>query len=170
MECYIGQVLLVPYTFAPIGWLSCEGQMLPIQGNETLFSLIGTTYGGDGQTNFALPDLRGRTPIGWGTSAEGTQYQMGSKGGCERVALDVSAMPPHSHAVRSAGAAPNSNSPAGHALAENVRIYDKAATSLAAMSAAACGASGGGQQHNNMQPYLPLKWIIATEGLYPQPS
>ncbi len=170
MECYIGQVLLVPYTFAPVGWLSCEGQILPIQGYETLFSLIGAMYGGDGQTNFALPDLRGRTPIGWGTSAEGTQYQTGWKGGCEKVALDVTTMPAHSHAVRSSGAAADSSSPAGRALAENVRIYDKAATSLAAMSPAACGAAGGGQQHNNMQPYLPLKWIIATEGIYPQPE
>ncbi len=170
MECYIGQILLVPYTFTPVGWLSCEGQILPIQGYEALFSLIGATYGGDGQTNFALPDLRGRTPIGWGTSAEGTQYSLGLKGGCERVALDVTTMPAHSHAVRSSGAAADSSTPTGRALAENVRIYDKAATTLAAMSPATCAAAGGGQPHVNMQPYLPLKWIIAIEGLYPQPA
>lgn len=167
MECYIGQVMLVPYIFAPEGWLDCDGRMLNISQYDALFSLIGTIYGGDGTTTFALPDLRGRTPIGTGASSPfGTAYRIGDRGGCETVALDAAALPAHSHELHAATAPGTQKSPANAALAGGKMIYADGGSPPVAM-APACTPAGMNQPHDNMGPYLPLKWIIAVDGIYP---
>jgi microcystin-dependent protein len=166
MDCFIGQLLLVPYTFEPVGWLPCDGRLLPIQQYDALYSLVGATYGGDGMTNFALPDLRGRVPICIGTNpATGTTYSMGQKGGCETVALSYNAMPVHTHAMQAAASA-TATSPANAALAGGPAIY-AAGTSTPVAMAAASTSAGQNQAHENVGPYLPLRWIIAVEGMYP---
>ncbi len=170
MECFIGQLLLVPYNFAPVGWLPCEGQLLPISQYDVLFSLLGTTYGGDGQTNFALPDLRGRTPIGTGASPQfGTSYSIGQSGGCETVALNLNSMPAHSHGFRTAAVTGSQKSPANAALADGPTIYS-AGTSAPVALAPSCTSTGQNQPHENVGPYLSLRWIIAVEGIYPTPE
>jgi len=167
MECYIGQVMLVPYTFAPEGWLECDGRLLNMVQYNALFSLIGNTYGGDRVTTFALPDLRGRTPIGTGMSPQfGTAYQTGEPGGCERVALNAANLPAHTHGLKAATAAGTQKSPAGAALAAGKLIYADGGWPPVAM-APACTPAGMNQVHDNMGPYLPMKWIIAVDGTYP---
>ncbi len=166
MEAYIGQLLLVPYNFAPVGWMSCEGQLLPIATFDALFALIGTKYGGDGVNNFKLPDLRGRTPVGAGRAATGTPYPIGQSGGCETVAIGAQGLPAHTHPVRVAGAPASSHSPAGLLPGDGPAIYSSVAPG-AAMAPAACSTSGGGAAHENVGPYLPLRWMIAVEGIFP---
>jgi microcystin-dependent protein len=164
MEPFLGEIRLVAFSFAPRGWAFCAGQLLPINQNQALFALLGTTYGGDGRTTFALPDLRGRVPLGAGQAATGSGYELGSSGGQEAVKLRPAELPAHSHAVRASSGvsttrSPKDGVPAGggaYAPTPNVR-----------MSAAMIGRSGGGQAHDNRQPYVSLNYIIALEGIFP---
>ena len=167
---YLGQLMLFAGTFAPKGWALCNGQLLAIQQNAALFSLLGTFYGGNGTTNFALPDLRGRVPLHQGTLAGGSTYVMGQSGGVESVALLVSHLPPHVHSVTGTPATASSQpatqtDPEGHVFA--VPTDGSLAYSPTAAGAAVTSATGLNQAHSNIQPYLSLNICIATVGLYP---
>ena len=169
MDPYIGEIRMFGGNFAPNGWALCNGQTLSIAYYSGLFSLIGTTYGGDGITNFALPDLRSRIPIHKGNFA-GTVYQLGEAAGAEVVTLTTQQIPAHTHTLQ-AGVNGEYNAPAGHVWASwPGRQYTDASTGLQPLSAEALSASGGGQPHNNMPPFLVVNFIIALEGIYPSRS
>jgi microcystin-dependent protein len=160
---YVGEIRMFAGTFAPQGWMFCDGQLLPIAESETLFNLIGTTYGGDGQSTFALPDLRGRIPIHLG----GT-HVLGAAGGTETVTITVREMPAHTHALNASGdPADPLSSPAGSLLADTglSNIYDPAFA--VAMSTQAVGTNGGSGPHDNMAPYQCLSFIISLFGVFP---
>lgn len=160
---YVGEIRMFAGNFAPAGWMFCEGQLLPISENETLFQLIGTTYGGDGQSTFALPDLRGRVPI-----HQGSGYILAETGGVETVTLTTSQIPAHSHPAlassdnaQDAGAQNNVLS-----TATSMDIYINDAVNQV-MSPTSIGATGGSQPHNNFQPYLCVDFIISLFGIFP---
>lgn len=171
-DAYIGEIRMFGGTYAPVGWALCDGQLLPIAQYETLYALIGTTYGGDGQTAFAVPDLRGRLPVHAGTNPKtGTAYTRGQAGGAETATLALQHLPAHSHDARcqtnSGGSATPTN--AYWAKPTNGSQY-QAATAASAMMSPGTTLAGGGQAHDNVMPYLPLNFIIATEGFWPSPS
>jgi microcystin-dependent protein len=160
---YIGEIRMFAGNFAPAGWMFCEGQLLPISENETLFNLIGTTYGGDGQNTFALPDLRGRLPVHFGNG-----FVLAETGGVETVTLTVQQIPAHSHAMLAATGPGTANAPNSNvtAASPSVTLYvqDVPDTNL---SPNATGADGGSQPHNNFQPYLCVDFIISLFGIFP---
>lgn len=173
---FLGQITLYPYNFAPLGWALCEGQLLPISQYTALFSLLGTQFGGDGRTNFGLPDLRGRVAIGQGQGPGLSSYAMGEVFGTEAVALTTATSPFHSHAFPAVAGAATTNAPAGAlpaeghlsgrgAVAVNAYAAPGPAVNLAAGQVAA--ASSAGVAHNNLQPYLTLNWCIALQGVFP---
>lgn len=167
MEAYVGEIRIFGGNFAPVGWAFCDGQLLSISENELLFSLIGTTYGGDGQTNFALPDLRGRLPIHQGQSTSGTIYTLGERGGTESVTLSPTHLPPHSHPVM---ASPNSGdlgSPQDATWATKNQQYSADVNPSNTLHPQIIGSAGGGQPHDNMMPSLAVNYIICLSGLYP---
>lgn len=168
---YVGEIRMFGGNFAPAGWMFCEGQLLPTSENETLFQLIGTTYGGDGESTFALPDLRGRLPIHMGTGGTGTPYALAESGGVEEVTLTVQQIPVHSHSVLASTNSGNASQPANNVTAQNasVSIY-RAQSPVAQMNAAAIGPSGGSQPHTNFQPYLCVDFIISLFGIFPTPT
>ena len=173
-EPFLGQIILVGFNFAPVGWHFCDGTLLPIQQNTALFSLIGTYYGGNGTTNFALPDLRSRVPVGFGQGNGLSPYQIGQITGVENVTLQASQMPQHSHLIN-ADSAPTTpvQSPANNYLAagtasgRSADIYSASLTHPATLNAGAVALSGGNQPHTNIQPVLGLNYIIALQGVYP---
>jgi len=154
--------------FAPVGWAFCNGQIIPIDQNDALFNLIGTTYGGDGQTTFALPDLQSRVPIHVGPG-----FALGQSGGTESVTLTTSQIPAHNHVPQAQAAGGVNSSPANAFWAEpgsgGGTIYDNAAPSLA-MSPAAIGSAGGSQPHDNMVPFLVINFILSLFGVFPSQS
>jgi microcystin-dependent protein len=160
---YVGEIRMFAGNFAPAGWMFCEGQLLPIAENETLFQLIGTTYGGDGQITFALPDLRGRIPV-----HHGAGYTLAQTGGQEKVALTVQQIPPHSHAFVASADNAAQASPAARTLAHTnaINLYSATAPNVG-MAAQAVSNAGGGQAHDNMQPYLCVNFIISLFGVFP---
>lgn len=167
-EPYIGQIMAFGGNFAPQGWALCDGSLLPISQYDALFSLIGATYGGDGQTTFALPDLRGRAALHQGQGPGLSSYSLGQNGGVEAVTLTVSQAPPHSHPVLGHSGAGDSPHPAGAVWAgSTVALYTAGAAANAAMSASSISPSGGSQPHDNMLPFLTLNFCIALEGIYP---
>jgi microcystin-dependent protein len=166
-EPFLGELRLVPFAFAPRGWALCAGQLLPINQNQALFSLLGTYYGGDGRTTFALPDLRGRVPLGAGEAPGGSTYELGSAGGQEVVKLTTGQLPSHTHAARGWSGAAATKKPAGGVPAGGGAY---APSQDVKMSAAMIGRSGAGQAHDNRQPYLSLNYIIALHGIYPARS
>jgi len=168
-EPFLAEVRIVGFNFAPRGWAFCDGQILPINQNQSLYSLLGTTYGGDGRTSFALPDLRGRTPIHVGRSNGGESHQLGSKSGEETHTLSVSEMPQHAHSLSASRDQGTADIPrAGQVLARSARdVYRDQVTSLTPLIPAAITHVGGGQAHENMQPYLALNFCIALQGLFP---
>ena len=167
-EPFLAEIMIVGFNFAPRGWAQCNGQILPINQNQSLFSLLGTTFGGDGRTSFALPDLRSRTPIHIG-SINGTTHNLGQKGGAENVALLESDMPAHDHTARASTDTGNVLLPVDQVLAVSPNQFYRSPTprSLVAMDAAEVADTGSDQAHNNMQPFLTLKYIIALSGIFP---
>lgn len=168
---YIGEIRMFGGTFAPLGWEFCNGQLLQISENDTLFTLIGTTYGGDGESTFALPDLQGRLPIHQGPGPGLTSRQLGETGGAEEVTLTLQQIPSHTHPLsgsRASGSQPNL---AGAQLASSGQLRPYVAAdpdvNLAAQSVAG---TGGSQPHTNMQPYLCVSFIISLFGVFPQPN
>lgn len=165
---YVGEIRMFAGNFAPAGWMLCEGQTLPISENEVLFQLIGTTYGGDGQETFNLPDLRGRVPIHMGTGSDGITYQQGETGGVEDVTLTVQQIPVHNHALLASTAEGTQNSPADSlpAASPSVTMYVEGSTTTS-LSANTMTAAGGSQPHTNFQPYLCVNFIISLFGIFP---
>jgi microcystin-dependent protein len=164
---YVGEVRMFAGNFAPAGWMFCEGQLLPISENETLFQLIGTTYGGDGQSTFALPDLRGRIPV-----HQGNGFVLAQQGGAEEVTLTVNQIPGHTHAFTAVGGAKGGQiSPAGNLPAQsfNVTPYINDVPT-GNFNANAVGSIGGSQPHTNFQPYLCINFIISLFGIFPSPT
>ncbi len=165
---YVGEIRMFGGNFAPAGWMFCEGQLLPIAQNETLFSLLGTTYGGDGQSTFALPDLRGRLPI-----HQGNGFTLAQNGGSEQITLTTQQIPTHSHALLATGNTATSFAPAGQVFAAStgatVSPYG-ADNPLTQLSPQMVGAVGGSQPHNNFQPYLCVDFIISLFGIFPSPT
>ena len=159
---FIGEIALVGFNFAPNGWALCDGSLLPIAQNTALFSLLGTQYGGDGITNFALPDLRGRAPIHFGAGTALSPREIGERGGAEVVALTKAQLPPHTHSEPAAGRR-TSGQPTGRAPAIG-GDYGRPSTTA---KMAPTGPVGGGQPHENMPPFLVMNYIIALFGIYP---
>lgn len=168
---FVAEIRIFPFNFAPRGWAWCDGQILPLSQNTALFSLLGTTYGGDGKSTFALPDLRGRTPLGWGQGPGLSLRDLGEAGGASTVTLIEAEMPAHSHALNGTSAAGNQGSPAGALWAQSrhgrtvERLY--AATTGGVMAASALAPTGGDAAHDNRQPYLTFYFAIALQGVFP---
>jgi len=164
---FVGEIRLFAGNFAPLGWMFCNGSLIPISENETLFNLIGTTYGGDGQQTFALPDLRGRLPMHQGGGPGLSNHQLGELGGAETVTLSSGQMPSHSHALRAASSLASLGAPVGAVLAKTAaKSFDNGLPSVV-MAAGAVGPAGGSQPHSNMAPYCALNYIIALFGIFP---
>lgn len=163
---YVGEIRMFGGNFAPAGWMFCEGQLLPISENETLFQLIGTTYGGDGQSTFALPDLRGRIPM-----HQGNGYILAETGGVEEVTLTTGQIPSHSHGLIATSTPGTQSSPAGNRLAQsrNIVPYINEAPN-GTFRGTAVATTGGSQPHTNMQPYLCVNFIISLFGIFPSPT
>jgi microcystin-dependent protein len=165
---YVGEIRMFAGNFAPAGWMFCEGQLLPISENETLFALIGTTYGGDGESTFALPDLRGRIPI-----HQGNGFILAETGGAEEITLTVNQIPFHSHPLLASSATASSTDTAGNVGARvtvaGVFLYGTDLP-LQPLSPLAVGSTGGSQPHTNFQPYLCINFIISLFGLFPRQS
>jgi microcystin-dependent protein len=164
---FIGQITMFGGNFAPFGYAFCNGQLLSIAQNTALFALIGTTYGGDGQTTFGLPDLRGRVPVHQGQGPGLQSYVIGQNGGTETVTLITSQVPAHSHTLAANSNPGDSSSPANSFFAAvSSSIYSSSAPN-AQMNAAAVGLAGGSQPHDNMLPFLVINFIIALQGIFP---
>lgn len=165
---FIGEVDLVAFNFPPAGWAFCDGSLVPIAENQALFSLIGTTFGGDGQSTFALPDLRGRRALGMGQGPGLSPYVLGQSGGEEQVSLTVGQIPAHSHTFFASAAHGNSLQPGGNywASASQVNLYSTNSSHVA-MAPPAIGMTGGGQPHDNRSPYLVMNYIISLFGIFP---
>lgn len=168
---YIGEIRMFGGNFAPVGWAFCDGRLLPISENEALFILISTTYGGDGETTFALPDLRGRFPIHMGTGPSGNTYVLGEPGGVETVTLTTQQIPSHTHQVLASLNNGNSNTPTGAtwATAGGINLYVPLSEDpdIAPLSATAVAQTGSNQPHSNMQPYLAVNFILSLFGIFP---
>lgn len=158
---YLSEIRSVSFNFAPKGWALCNGQLLPINQNQALFALLGTTYGGDGVVNFALPDLRGRVPIHFDNF-----HNLGQKAGEENHTLTLAEMASHAHVVSASNADPDQGLPTGNMWAKGSGAYSSAAAD-SSMNPGSLGNAGGGQPHSNTQPYLVLNFIIALQGIFP---
>jgi microcystin-dependent protein len=165
-EPFLSEIRIVSFRFAPRGWAMCNGQLLPISQNQALYSLIGTTYGGDGQSTFALPDLRGRAPIHMGDGPGLRRRDIGETGGSERVTLLVDHLPPHRHAIRASSGQANRSAPRRNVLAAG-GSYTTRPDKQTVMDARMVDLEGGGEAHDNMPPFLALNCIIALSGIYP---
>jgi microcystin-dependent protein len=159
---YVGEIRMVGFNFAPNGWAFCNGQLIPITTNETLFNLIGTTYGGDGQSTFALPNLQSRVPIHIGSG-----YTLAQMAGEESVTLTTSQMPAHSHVPLANSGPGTQTSPANGFWAASTATPYSATSPSAGMAGSAVGNAGGNQPHDNMLPYLAINFIISLYGIYP---
>jgi len=159
---YVGEIRIFAGNFAPAGWMFCEGQLLPISENVTLFQLIGTTYGGDGQSTFALPDLRGRLPL-----HQGNGFVLAETGGAEEVTLTVSQIAAHTHPLVASSGAADSTDPTGRVIAKPDKNLYRSGAAASPMSVQAVGSAGGNQPHTNFQPYLCVDFIISLFGIFP---
>ncbi len=163
-EPFLAEIRLMSFTFAPRGWALCDGQLLPINQNQALFSLLGTTYGGDGRVNFALPDLRGRAPIHFGNG-----HTLGERGGEQSHTLSVSELPAHTHALNASSAEADTPIPGNDLLARtrNEIYAPLSPTNTSAMAPGTVANAGGSQAHSNMQPFLTISFCIALQGIFP---
>ena len=165
---YVGEIRMFAGNFAPAGWMFCEGQLLPISENETLFQLIGTTYGGDGESTFGLPDLRGRIPI-----HQGNGFILAETGGAEEITLTVNQVPAHGHPFLASAVTGTQITPAGNlpANSQNITPYiNQSPNASAAFNAGVITPVGGSQPHTNFQPYLCIDFIISLFGIFPSPT
>jgi microcystin-dependent protein len=167
-EPFLSEVRIMSFEFAPKGWALCNGQLLPINQNQALFSLLGTTFGGDGRVNFALPDLRGRTPIHVGSG-----HTLGERGGEQAHTVSIAELPTHTHVLNASSQTANASppSPTNNILASSdPALAYGSPTSLVAMNAGMVTNIGGSQAHLNMQPFLTLSFCIALQGIFPSPT
>lgn len=168
-EQYLGEIRMFAGNLPPRGWALCNGQLLPINQNQALFSLLGTTYGGNGQSNFALPDFRGKVPVHFGQGPGLSDYSLGQTGGSETATISISQMPAHNHQVTAVTVEGNQNSPAGNLPANTKNLDQEYSTSAAdtTMNAAMIGYTGGGQAFSIKAPTNTVTFIIAISGIYP---
>lgn len=166
-EPFLSEIRIMSFAFAPKGWAMCNGQLLPINQNQGLFSLLGTTFGGDGRVNFALPDNRGRVPIHVGNS-----HVLGEKGGEQSHTLSISEIPQHNHSANAMNITGTASVPANNLMLANSGNYDayRPGTSLTTLQSNTIGNTGGSQAHLNMQPFLTLNFCIALQGIFPSPT
>jgi microcystin-dependent protein len=164
-EPFLAEIRLMSFGFAPKGWALCNGQLLPINQNQALFSLLGTTFGGDGRVNFALPDLRARVPIHVGSG-----HTLGERGGEQAHTLSIAELPQHSHLVNASTATGNTPLPANNVLADTPSQVYAPAANLTALASGTVSNTGGSQAHLNMQPFLTLSFCIALQGIFPSPN
>ena len=168
-EPYLAEIRIMSFNFAPRGWAQCNGQLLPIAQNQALFSLLGTTYGGDGRVNFALPELRGRAPIHVDFQS-GSQFPLGGRSGAETVTLTTAELPSHTHQLNGSNQPETQTATSGNYLAthaSNNAYAPPTSPNLTTMISNEVTNTGGGQGHNNMQPFLVLNMIIALQGIFP---
>jgi microcystin-dependent protein len=168
-EPYIGEIRMFGGNFAPNGWMFCDGQLLPISENDALFTLIGTTYGGDGENTFALPNLQSRVPLHPGTFA-GQTFTIGEMAGVEEVTLTVQQIPIHTHALVASDAIANTQTPGGNVVARGSGQIYTSNESPVLMSSQSVTPVGGSQPHENLQPYLCINFIISLFGVFPPPQ
>lgn len=166
-EPYVGEIRMFAGNFAPRGWAFCDGQLLAVSQNDTLFSLFGTIYGGDGRTTFGLPDLRGRVPVHYGNGPGLSNRSIGAKGGTERVTLTANEAAAHSHAFSASTSAASDTSPAGNVPATSGSSNIYGSNVGTAMSAGAIGNTGNSQSHDNLMPTQCIHFIVALFGIYP---
>lgn len=165
-EPFLSEIRIMSFNFAPKGWALCNGQLLPINQNQGLFSLLGTTFGGDGRVNFGLPDLRGRVPIHVGSG-----HTLGERAGEQAHTLSIAELPQHTHVLSGTSTAGTQIIPAGNLLAtSNVPLYHAPDSNQTAMAAGVVANVGGSQAHLNMQPFLVLNFCIALQGIFPSPN
>jgi microcystin-dependent protein len=166
-EPFLSEIRIFSFDFAPKGWALCNGQLLPINQNQGLFSLLGTTFGGDGRVNFALPDLRGRTPIHVGSG-----HTLGERGGEQAHTLSIAELPTHTHVAQATSANATTAIPANTLLLATSVNYEayRPATNLVSLNPATVSSVGGSQAHLNMQPFLTLSFCIALQGIFPSPT
>jgi microcystin-dependent protein len=179
---FLAEIRIFPFDFAPIQWAFCNGQILPLSQYTALFSLLGTNYGGDGKSNFALPNLQGNVPVDAGQGTGLSQYEVGEQGGSQTVTLLDTENPSHNHLVNASGGNASSVDPSGNVYAKGlyelsvtnkgpVNLYTTTAPSpTLTLKPTAIGVAGGGQAHNNMMPYLTLNFCIAMQGIFPARS
>jgi len=170
MDPFVAEIRIFPFNFAPKGWAFCDGQILPLSQNTALFSLLGTTYGGDGKSNFALPDMQGNAPMHPGQGPGLSLHDLGETGGSETVSLLESEIPAHSHALMASTQPGEDPTPSQEAMARSVgaNLYQSATNAnIVQLSGNAVAPAGGDQPHNNLQPYLTLNFCIALQGVYP---
>lgn len=171
MDPFVAEIRIFPFNFAPKGWAFCNGQLLPLSQNTALFSLLGTTYGGNGKSNFALPDLQGRAPMHPGQGPGLSLHDLGETGGSETVSLLQSEIPSHAHVLRASSDVADNNAPGGRMVAKppgrGANLYTTAASPVVPMNASGLAPAGGDAPHNNLQPYLTLNFCIALQGVYP---
>jgi len=169
---FVAEIRIFPFNFAPKGWAWCDGQLLPLSQNTALFSLLGTTYGGDGKSTFALPDLQGRAPMHPGQGPGLSLHDLGETGGSETVTLLESEIPAHTHALRAQSTTGTKSTPSGNSLARTsgATPYIPPAGALNPMSAQSLAPAGGDQPHNNLMPYLTFYFCIALQGVFPPRS
>jgi len=167
---FVGEIRIFCGSFAPFGWAKCDGQLMAISQNEALYALLGTTFGGDGQTTFALPDMRGRFPMHQGTH-QGTPYVMGQIAGSETVTLNTNQMPGHTHTTQCNPGTATTNNPANNYWAQDAATatlaYSNNFSNLVAMNGQCMGSAGGSQPHENMNPFTCFTFIIALNGIFP---
>jgi len=161
-EPFLSEIRIMSFGFPPKGWALCDGQLLPINQNQALFSLLGTTYGGDGRVNFGLPNLQGRTPIHMGSG-----HTLGERGGEQGHTLSISEIPTHTHSAMASPSTGDQISPVGNVMAQRATANYHGATNLVALGAATIANVGGSQAHLNMQPFLVLNFSIALQGIFP---
>ena len=161
-EPFLSEIRLMSFGFPPKGWALCDGQLLPINQNQALFSLLGTTYGGDGRVNFGLPDLRGRVPIHMGSG-----HTLGERGGEQAHTISIAELPSHIHVANATSTAANTNTPTNSTLLGTIANGYTAPANLVALAPTEIGNTGGSQAHENMQPYLTLNFSIALQGIFP---
>lgn len=168
-EPFIGEIRIFGFDFPPLGFALCDGQLLPIDQNQSLFSILGTTYGGDGVGTFALPDLRGRSPIHAGTGAGLTPRSLGQRGGAQNVTLSLNELPTHDHTVNAEGVSATLGDPGGNLLATAfpALLTHGPAAALVKTNPAQITDTGGGQAHANEQPFLTISFAIALQGVFP---
>ncbi len=168
MDPFVAEIRIFPFNFAPLGWAFCNGQLLPISQNTALFSLLGTTYGGDGKSNFALPNLQGSAPMHPGQGAGLSLHDLGETGGSEAVTLLESEIAGHTHVVNVSGGDGTVAGPGGQLFAAGGGMYGPG--NMVQLNDQALAPTGGNQPHNNLQPYLTLNFCIALQGVYPPRS
>lgn len=167
---FVAEIRIFGFNFAPRGWATCDGQLLPLSQNTALFSLLGTTYGGNGKSNFALPNMAGNAPMHWGQSTTGTVYDLGQTGGSATVTLLESEMPSHTHRLQVAGDIANQNAPDTTRVlttSNNGGAYAPDSSNPSNMAFQSLALYGGSLPHNNLQPYLTLMFCIALQGVFP---